>query len=284
MITDPIFLVGTGRCGSTITYSLLAMHPDLAWIPSWVDAFPAFPGLAAANRLLNLPGMDRFRERRFLPKPVEPNKVFAHLLTHYYSETLDDEVVEKARTRLLPLLARILRFHGRPRFLGKVVGRPVRIDLFAQLFPGAFFIHVTRGLKPTVCSLMQVDFYSATGTLDQWRWETIPQAYLDYYENCGRADEVSAAIKVKLNRAEIERQIGRLDSSRRMVLPYAEFVQAPVEYLHKVGRFTGLRIDDVFVNRLKALQVYGGADEKWRQFFSEVQVRNLDGFQALATF
>jgi len=283
-LSEPIFLVGTGRCGSTIIYSLLAMHPDLAWISSWVDAFPAFPVFALVNRVLNLPGMDRHRTRQFIPKPVEPNTVFSRLVKNYYTEILGDDVVEEARAALLPLLVRIQQYHGKPRFLGKMVGRPVKIELFAKLFSDAFFIHVTRKLKPTVSSFMQVDFYSATGTLDRWRWGLIPEAYLDYYEGCSRAEEVSAAIKVTLKRTEIEHQLERIDTSRWMELPYAEFVRAPVEYLHKVGKIAGLRIDNAFVHRLKALHVYGGADEKWRQFFNEAQVRNLDSFQALAGF
>lgn len=280
----PVFLVGTPRCGSTIIYSLLGMHPDLAFIPSWVDFLPGFPVLAAANRLWDLPGMDRHRETRFFPKPVEPTKVFARLLTHYSLETLDDEVVEHARAPLLLVIDKIQRFHGKPRFLTKMTNRPVKIELLARLFPDAFFIYITRRLKPTVCSFMQVDFYHTTGPLDQWPWDVIPHAYLDYYESCGRSEEVSAAIKLKLNRSQIERQLGRIDSSRWMELRYAEFVQAPIEYLGEVAKFTYLRSDDTFVRRLKARHVYHGSDEKWTQFFSYTQVRNLDGFQALAGF
>ena len=63
----PIFIVGTGRCGSTILYQLLSNHPQLGWISSWVDAFPMLPWLTVLNRFYQLPGGNRFRQRRFFP-------------------------------------------------------------------------------------------------------------------------------------------------------------------------------------------------------------------------
>ena len=69
--TPPVFLVGSGRCGSTISYSLLAMHPDMGWLSSWVGSSPARVFLSVANRMWNMSAMDWHRNRRFLPKPIE---------------------------------------------------------------------------------------------------------------------------------------------------------------------------------------------------------------------
>ena len=39
-IDRPIFLVGIGRCGSSIIYDVLARHPDLAWFSNYDGRFP----------------------------------------------------------------------------------------------------------------------------------------------------------------------------------------------------------------------------------------------------
>ena len=167
-----VFIVGTGRCGSTILYSLLAMHPDLAWIRSHLDLAPWALLFAATARIWNLPGIDRYREARFLPKPVEPNRVFARWVPEYYSEAADSQAVLTGRATIVPLLERIKRYQGKPRFLGKLVGRPVKVTLLRELFPGARFIHITRGLAAAVSSLLRVDFYAHTkGPIDSWKWE-----------------------------------------------------------------------------------------------------------------
>ncbi len=278
----PLFIVGTGRCGSTIAYSCLAMHQEFAWIPSWLTTLPRMPALAAMNRFWELPGTDRFRESRFFPKPVEPNDVFAAWLKNYSTETLTDQMVEEARRTLLPLIGRIERAQGKRRFLCKMVGRPVKIALFARLYPEARFVHITRDLKPTVCSLMQVDFYQRGDSLHRWPWGVIPKAFLDYYEQVGRAEEVKGAITVQLNRHELDRQLRTVDPSRWIALAYADFVQRPIESLRRVAELADFAVDDRFIQRLESRHLYGGADQKWRTYFTESQVRNLEGFESLS--
>src|SRR5215212_6202832 len=44
-ITKPIFIVGTGRCGSTLFHRLLATHPQLMWLSGFSHRFPDKPSL-----------------------------------------------------------------------------------------------------------------------------------------------------------------------------------------------------------------------------------------------
>ena len=37
------------------------------------------------------------------------------------------------------------------------------------LYPDAHFVHITRGLKPTVSSMLRVDFYGGWGKLKDWQ-------------------------------------------------------------------------------------------------------------------
>ncbi|HEX9729005.1 MAG TPA: sulfotransferase [Gemmatimonadales bacterium] len=279
----PIFLVGTGRCGSTIAYSLLAMHPDLAWIPSWVSALPRIPALAFANRVWSLPGTDRFREIRFVPKPVEPIMFFRHHLRNYTAEHVDDTVLSEGRARLVPMLERIRRSHGRARFLGKLVGRPVKVELLAALFPDAYFVHVTRDLRPTVSSFLKVDFYERTGLLDPWPWSPIPPEHLEFFEQAGRPQELVAAIQVTANLAELNRQLALAPPERQLEVPYAAFVADPIGQVRRVCALADLPVDGRYERRLLARRLVQGADQKWMKHFDAAQIRNLDGFEALTT-
>jgi hypothetical protein len=251
------------------------MHPDFGWIPSWVSAFPRFPRLSAVNRLWSLPGTDRFRETRFFPKPVEPNDVFRHWLSGYFSEVLDEPTVRLASERLPKVFGRMLRAQGKRRFLVKMVGRPVKVELLNLVFPDAFFVHVVRDLKPTVASLLQVEFYQQTA-LDPWPWGRIPEEYLEFYRRSGKAVEVSAGIKVRLNRSEVERQLARIEPDRWIELPYSDFVADPIPPLRQIADRAEISLDEDFVRRVKARKVYSGADHKWKKYFSPAQIKNLD--------
>ncbi|HTL94877.1 MAG TPA: sulfotransferase [Gemmatimonadaceae bacterium] len=280
---DPIFIVGTGRCGSTILYSLLAMHPDLAWIPSHLDLAPSVLLFAATARIWNLPGTDRYREARFLPKPVEPNRVFEHWVPEYYSEAADPRAVARGRATIVPLLERIRRYQGKPRFLGKLVGRPVKITLLRELFPGARFVHITRGLGATVSSLLRVDFYARTkARIDAWKWDAMPSPFVDYYRETGEAPEVAAAITIVLNRWQLARQLAQISADDRVEVAYQALVQDPVEAVRRIGERAGLEVDEAFRARIARRRVYGGADEQWRHHLSDKQQHNLLEFERLA--
>jgi len=278
----PLFLVGTGRCGSTIVYSCLAMHPDLAWIPSWLTTAPRWPILTAANRFWELPGTDRWREARFFPKPVEPNTVWERWVPEFHREDAEPDALTQARATLVSLIDRVKRYHGKPRYLGKLVGRPVKVELLAAVFPSARFVHVTRDLKPTVSSLLLVDFFQNNAPLDRWPWGTIPEALLEFYRANGSAEEVAAAITVVLNRVEVDRQLSRVSADRWIEVSYPGFINRPIEEMRRIGEHAGLSLDAGFERRIRRREIHGGDDRKWARHLTDQQVARLDAFEPLA--
>lgn len=275
---SPVFIVGTGRCGSSIVDSLLSMHPDFAWQSSWVDVLPSWPSLAIVNRAWDLPGMDRFRERRFFPKPVEPYDAWRKRSMRFSDESDDPRAIEDVALHIAPYIERIRRYHGRARFLGKLVGRPVKIEQLAAVFPRAVFLHVTRDLKPTLASLMRVEFYQDWEPFSEWPWEEIDARHLEFVEACGD-EAVDTALRLKLNRDEVDRQLARVDPARRAVTDYPVFCDDPVAELRRIGETLGFEVDAAFEKRVRAREVYGGADDKWRSFFTPEQVARLDEFE-----
>jgi len=257
----------------------MAMHQAFSWIPSWLTEAPGYPVLAAGNRLWDLWGMDRFRETRFFPKPVEPNPVLEHWSSTFRREDMAPEVVEDSRATIPPLVSKLQKWHGNRRFLTKMVGRPVKIELLAALFPGARFVHITRALKPTTSSLLLVEFYRGGG-FEDWPWGTIPPTYLEFYQARGKPVELAAAITLQLNLLELQRQLSAIGPSSWISLPYADFIADPIEGMRRLGDWAHFTVDETFLKRLLRRKLYAGADEKWQKHFSPAQRRNLDDFEA----
>ena len=42
-IVKPIFIVGTGRCGSTALHRVLGVHPGVMWLSGFAEQFPEKP-------------------------------------------------------------------------------------------------------------------------------------------------------------------------------------------------------------------------------------------------
>jgi len=279
--TAPVFVVGTGRCGSTIVDSVLSMHPAFSWMPSWVDTFRV-PELAVVNRLWALPGTDEYRLRRYFPTPIEPYQTFRRYDSEFWTEEITEDGIRSARRHIVPLIRRLCRAHGNPRFLGKLVGRPVKVNLFHHLYPDAYFVHVTRELKPTLSSLLKVDFYTDWGRhLDEWPWEKIPAPLLDFYERTGRSNLIGAAIGLYLNRRKVDEQLQAVDRDHVLEIPYAGFVEDPVASARAIAGRLHLDFSDAFADRIAARSIYGGADEKWRRHLKADVSDQIDALQEL---
>lgn len=277
----PVFVVGTGRCGSTIVDSVLSMHPAFSWMPSWVDTL-GLPEVAVVNRLWAVPGTDEYRLKRYFPTPIEPYEAFRRRDPEFWTEAMSDAGVRSAERQIVPLIQRIKRAHGNPRYLAKLVGRPVKVNLFHQLYPDAYFVHVTRELKPTLSSLLKVEFYTEWGRdLDTWPWEEIPASLLELHERSGRSNAVGAAIGLYLNRRMVDEQLREIDPAKVVEVPYADFVQDPVSSTKALAARIDLEFTDAFAARIAARSIYGGADEKWKSHLDAEVIALLDEMDTL---
>ena len=73
MINRPVFILGTGRSGTTLFLNVWAFHPDFAWFSNFSERFPGYPSVAFLSRIHDIPMADRLfpRSSRYFPRPVE---------------------------------------------------------------------------------------------------------------------------------------------------------------------------------------------------------------------
>jgi hypothetical protein len=133
MLDKPIFISGCNRGGTTIVADLLSEHPE-------VRNIGAGHSFSEGQYIWRMKFPDRSRHRW----AVEPWR-------SQMRKTAGDatpELVRFFRDRFGAELA------GRGRFLEKTPANAVRIPFIDACFPDAFFVHVIRDGRDTVCSLM----------------------------------------------------------------------------------------------------------------------------------
>lgn len=132
-LTKPVFISGCNRGGTTILADLLSEHPDLCN----VGAGHTYSEGQYIWRL-------RFPDRSHHRWAVEPWR-------SQMRKTAADATPERVTFFREQFGAAV---DGPGRLLEKTPANAVRIPFIAACFPDAFFVHVIRDGRDTVCSLM----------------------------------------------------------------------------------------------------------------------------------
>ena len=147
--SQPLFLVGCSRSGTTLLQSLLAAHPDIAsfreskffhyGIPEYE---PRRLALGLISRRLK-PRMEiYFRDE--LERPELLKRLPQLILLGYYTR------------RFMAIMSLLTQEQGKQIFLEKTPDHIYQIDYIEKLIPEARFIHLVRNGVDVVASLYEV--------------------------------------------------------------------------------------------------------------------------------
>ena len=207
--SQPFFVVGAHRSGTTLLRFMLTSHPRL-YVPPESEFIPAFFGGSPTRRL------SRARCRRIL------RKVFRLRFVGEWSgppPDIDDLVPEGetvAPARLVDALyTAYARQHGAARWGDKTPTYSSHIELLHRLFPDAQFIHLMRDGRDVALSV------------------------LDTWGHRAHVDLVFAARTWRRRVTQARRSTARLDPGHALELRYEELVVEPERQLRRVCRFLG---------------------------------------------
>jgi hypothetical protein len=280
-----VFLVGAARSGTSLTYKLLCLHPDVAYISNWVARFPALPHLAALNRVgraapnrqrrvwfdegsnAYVYGRTRPLRDRLFPMPVEGEPVYARCGITPSGE----DAGEPSLSRLRQAFGTIRRASGGGRILNKRIANNRRIPLLLRAFPSARFIDVLRDGRAVAYSLSRVDWWEDSevwwygGTPRRWREEG-----RDPWEICARnwVEELDA----------IEAGLGQVPRDQVLGIRYEELVEDPIPTLGRMAGFAGLAPSARWRSAVAALE-FPNRNETWRERLPAEVVQRITTIQ-----
>lgn len=253
----PVFIIGTGRCGSTLIQELLAKHPDVAFISN-VDT--TFSGLNSKGRWNN-PLYRRFprqfanrdtpylkhlrftlRERlhygpsegySLLSRQVSP------LVSSPHRDLTADDVTPWLERRLREFVADRVRAQRRPVFLHKFTGWP-RAGFLKAIFPDARFVHVIRDGRAVASSLVQRPWWKGYLGVPGWGFGALPESYEREWRSSGYSYVVLAGLEWMVMMDAFEAAKARIPEEDWMDLRYEDFVDEPRRSAEALVRFSGL--------------------------------------------
>lgn len=268
MINKPIFILGSGRSGTTLLYNLLAAHPQVCWFSILTDTYYRWPQLSAFHRLLDFPIIGQTLKRRIIALyrntyslyPAEGEHIY-YTLCHFENST--SKIAEFSRPAKTALLKKHIEIHlrhtGKRRFINKQTANTQRINLMHKLFPDAYWIHIIRDGRAVANSLCRVSWWPITKLW--WLGKTPKEWNPD-----GTKWLELGARHWRHNIMEI-RSHATLLQPKYMEIRYEDLVMKPRDTIKAITRFTQLSEEREYIESLpKSLKNY---NTKWRTTLSK---------------
>jgi hypothetical protein len=278
-IPNPIIIVGTGRCGSTVFHRLLARHPRVMWLSGFCDHYPTRPALnRRAVVAVSQPILGRLLALTPLGRKVQPGECYKFWDKHAFgfSEPCRDlvrsDVSARVKRQVHAVLGAMLT-PTRDRLLIKITGWP-RIGYLDEIFNDAKFIHIMRDGRAVASSLLHVNFWRGWHGPQGWRAGLLSAEDQATWESYDRSFTALAGLEWRIQMRAIDAARRSLDPERFLEVKYEDFCDRPLDVAHEVLKFAELPGSDALDRHIEATAIKNSI--RWRDDLTVEQQKLLD--------
>jgi len=239
------FLIGTGRCGSTLLYEVLARHAQVGFVSNWDDRSARTPRLLRRNagRIYRLTTVPALEKRRLRVRPCEGQRV----LSREVSPAVVDPFRDLTADDVTPWLAgRMRRFfgsraaeQGAGHFVHKFTLWP-RAAFLHAIFPDARFVHIVRDGRAVANSHLQMNWWRGHLGPSRWKLGPLPPRYREEWEKEGRSLVHLAGIGWQIQMDAFEAARAAVPADQWLEVRYEDLLADPRKYVNAVLEFLGL--------------------------------------------
>lgn len=273
-----VFVLGTGRCGSTLVQEVLAKHPGTGYLLNVEDRLPALRlGRAAAALYRRLPP-EASRKGRLRLAPTEGYRALAAQVSPVLAEPTRDLVAEDATpwlvSRTREYFDTAAARHGAPVFLHKFTGWP-RSGFLSQVWPQARFIHVVRDGRAVANSLLQMPWWRGYTGDGLGSAAMLPEHYRERWEAEGRSFPLLAGLEWAMLMDSFADARAKAVEGHWLELRYEDVVADPQHAFGRALEFCGLPASPAFDRALARYEFGAGRTDAFRRDLRAEDVATL---------
>jgi len=285
-VDRPIFVIGTGRCGSTTLMDLIAYHPAFAWASQYTARRPFTDRAAILSRAVELPIVgSRARFARLMPKHAENYEQWNRCFPGFaepFRDLVANDVTPRVRQRFRTTVEAICKYQQKARFMTKYTGWS-RIEFIRSIFPDARFIHLVRDGRAVAYSFTTMPWWDGWAGPNRSRWSTLNG---DMYEALARYDQSFLALaavqwSTLINNICAKSELLPIDD--QLLLRYEDVVRDPIGAARQCVVFAGEDDSDQrFASHLRIAAPrivnsdVGPTPPPWKQNLSREQIDMID--------
>lgn len=256
-LKNAVIIHGPGKSGTTLLNDILALHPDLFWISTYLNRYPQFPIFSILNNLQSTGIIERYtRSKRKFPRPAEAFHFFSNYIPDFRlnQPSFDPEEIQVLQQALI----RIGNFQKGDRLITKITG-PSRADFLGQVFENPYIIWIDRDPKAVITS-----FYKY-----KWRYKNNPKVFA--------AKSKKDLIKEYTTYYNwIRKEKDRLKQFRFKRMSYEALIEDPNSFFQDLCLFLDLDYSSSFQKTVLSWDIQKNTNEQYKQFFNEEELEYLD--------
>lgn len=278
-VKEPLFIIGTGRCGTTIFHQIFSYHPEVTWLSPWCLKYPNKPERNhLAMRLLDMPLPDKFVRKVVYTGEFYP---FWDYYFGGFSEPCRDLLEEDASERTKAILRKVMErliYPKRDRLLLKITGWS-RVGFLKAIFPDAKFIHIYRDGRSVVNSWLNIHWWSGWRGPENWRWGQLRAEHQAKWEKYNKSFVVLAGLEWEILMEAFEKAKQTIAPENLLEFRYEELCENPVEIFRTSVEFSNLTWLPEFESKVRSFSLRN-TNDKWKKDLNAVQQKMLN--EALA--
>jgi hypothetical protein len=264
-----VFVIGTGRCGSSLLHEIMARHPDVGFVSNIDDRLGGLDLAGRWNQTIYRRIPNRFTEKgrlRYAPSEAYNvlDKQVSPILSAPSRDLLAEDVTPWLANRLRQFFERRAEAQGRPVFLHKFTGWP-RSGLLHEVFPEARFINVVRDGRAVANSLLQMDWWSGYRGPGGWSLGPLDPERQRLWDESGRSYVVLAGLEWDILMDAFDAARRRVPAGKWLDVRYEDVLADPRAQLARMLEFSGLTWTPDFDTAFARYSFGSGRSEAFRK-------------------
>jgi hypothetical protein len=281
-----VFVLGTGRCGSTLVEEVLCRHPAVGFVSNLEDRF----GLPVAAGRWNGPLYRRLpaaatQKSRVRYAPSEAYRVLAREVSPVLASPLRDltaaDVTPWLERRFKAFFDTRAGAQGTETFLHKFTGWP-RAGFVRGVIPSARFIHVVRDGRAVANSWLQMSWWRGFEGPDHWQWGPLPPTLAAEWEESGRSFVVLAGLLWQILIDSFDAARAAMPRADWLEIRYEDVAAKPRQAFATMLDFCGLPWNAEFERGFERYTFTASRSDAFRRDLSPTDVEQLSRILASA--
>ncbi len=275
-----VFIIGTGRCGSSFVHEILAKHEDVGFISNIEDNIRFLNQKGRWNNTLYRSRLGKYTRKggiRFAPS--EAYQLISRKVSPIYANSnrdlLDIDVTPWLRNSFNDFFKGISSAQKKPIFSHKYTGWP-RIGFFKEIFPQAKFIHVIRDGRAVANSWLQMSWWGGYRGPENWLWGALSEDYAQEWVSKGQTYPHLAGISWKLLMEAFEEAERALSEEDYLKIRYEDILDKPKASFDKMLAFSGLEWTPKFEKQFLQQTIKKGRSRAFEKDLNTLQLQTIE--------